>query len=1362
MAQDTEPRPARVAKILVYCPPGTNEPGFGTGYQISDRLVLTARHVVDKVPKGCDPEDAALFVELGEDGKERRVTCVWCSREGTDLALLRLDEPPRERVSPVRLGRVDVTRPTTVSALAIGYPKHAEVSIRATGEYWRGRTQVPGHIRTATTGRPGTLHFQFDDAPAAGPFRDSPWNGMSGSAVFTAGSHLLVGVVQEHNANSGVSQQTIGALDAATDQQWRDLLTEDDISPDPRPVFPDGWNQDCTDLLPHGDYLDNLADQEPFLGADRLPFVDPGDHPSAPRQVLAALTRTTESADPRLGVMLVGIPGIGKTRLCLETAALAERAGWLVVHLRRRDNHTSLEEAWQSLKKFSAPVLLVVEDLEWLAGTALQTVRSIRAPAQGGTRLAVLGPARTTTLHRADWRLPPKKTFDVVEVRADPSYQAGILRQAVRNVAKDAVHHVDEAHLLRICRGIPAIAVLLADYYNREAGRNDISAAVPLDDLGIAGWLRDMLNREELRARRPESASEPSPTPDGRLTAAVWIAAATPRAAGALTAALERRGEILSPLGNRWSPLALLESLCRAGILTRRGDTIHTVHDLYADRLLEEVLVERDSGTVWGERLGSTLDPGLDDQQVLRNVAVALQRLRDSLDDPTGRALDSAVARWCVDRGKELTALLDGDPEGQTLHTLLRLPTWRPGIRRLVEPIAELWLKRHYRDPKFRDGILAVASCLDPQVGYPYVMGWLSHNLANPRAAFAFHRLSPPEGVDAAYDEWTVERAFQWLTQNKPHPNASFVLQNLLDHGRKLGLPPGHPYAARVVAWALGWLVRNGPHRNASYVAPPLVQRPELTGAELETTAFFLLDKVAPREPYNASFALEAVLARHRTRRDLPDAVVKRAVKDSLDWLEDSRGYGLRPQAAYVLENLIPSDQCTGDALVRVVDIAMKWLARNKDVPETGRVIDPMLHLARRETYQWAKLRGDESARLAEHAVNWLSGPRTNRSTRISLLGSLLATQLIDDDADELRRCTEQALALYQETPFPTVARDLLPPLLRKTARLAKRQPDLANFRADLLDLTFDHVDRYPRDPHTSYPLTSLVSGSDLGAERYATALAATLNWLGAHPTDESGVKLLAAALRNPLASRADQGTLVDRAVGMLSPSLLGSARGRHLVKAVRAQRAETTPEWNRFVGRACAQVTDGAMPGRVDLVLQDLLHATDVLDEPVRHQLHATCVSWCAARPQSTRVFDLLPWVLRDRTLPPALRHSALAVACAGLTADAARVGTAGRLLAAVLQDGDLGDPAEADRVLAVALDWLENQVHDGTAVELLPQVAHRLRRDAGAGRATRDAVRRAVGCLDVWLLRHPAAPAEKRAGIEAHRDALALLDPG
>ncbi|GIG91174.1 S1 family peptidase [Plantactinospora endophytica] len=1365
MARDTEPRPGRVAGVFVHCPPETEYPYFGTGYQISDRLVLTAGHVFDKVPADCGPDGVSLLVELGGDGKSRRATCVWRGHDGVDLALLRLDEPPPEQVAPVRLGRVDRTRATTVSAVAMGFPKHAELRIRETGEGRRGRTQTLGRILTgADPARPGTLDFQLDATPAPAPTPDdSPWRGMSGAAVFTDESHLLVGVFREHLPDGGGSQHTVGALDAVTDQRWRDLLAAEDIQPDPRPVLPDGWNRGCPALTAYGDHADKLTAEKPFLTPGRLPFVDPGDHPSSPGRVLAALTRTAESADPQLGVMLAGIPGVGKTRLCLETAALAEREGWVVIHLGEPGHRASIEDAWRSVQVLSAPVLLVVEDLEWLADTTAETVRALRDGAHNvGARVAVLGPVRTAALRRTGGKLKPGGAFEVIEVRADPGYQAAIVRRAVRTAAGAAVDQTGEAHVLTICRGIPAIAVMLARYYNDAASEGlDISTAVPLGGDDVAGWLGKVLDREELRLPSvPEG--EPSPKPDGRLTAAAWIAAATPQSVGTLESALEKRGKILSPLGNPWQPSRLLDSLCRAGILSRSDDTIRTVHDLYADHLLTRVLVEPDSGTddhgsgaIRVKVLRRTLKPGLDDQRVLRNVAVALQRLRESLGEPTGLALDSAVAQWCVDKAEKLTALLDGDPDGQTLDTLLRLPSWRPGIRRLVEPIAESWLRRHFRDPKSRDGVLATASCLDPQVGYPYVMGWLSHNLSNPRAAFAFHRLSPPEGLDAAYDEWTVERAFWWLAQNAPHPNASFVLRDLLDHSRRLGLPPGHPHAARVVAWALGWLRRNGSHRNASYVAPPLVQRPELTGADLEATALFLLDRIAPREPYNASFALEAVLARQRQRRDLPDAVVRKAVKESLRWLRDPRGYGLRPEAAYVLENLIIPDRRSRDSFVDAVGLALNWLRKNPGVKETGRVLDRMLHLARRETDKWARLSEDESADLATLTLSWLFGPQTTRIARVSVLGALLKTRLIDDDADSLRRCADEALALYRETPSPTVARDLLPALLAKTSRLA-------DLRADLLALTFAHVARHPRDPHTSYPMTSLLSRHDLTPEEYATALAATLEWLGAHPSDESAVKLLTAALRNPRASREDRGKLVDRTVQMLSRLLPLGDSGRRLVDVLLTQRAETTPEWNRFVGRACGELAVDGMPVRAGWVLPILLRGVDVLDGPVRDELHSTCVEWCAGNPGSGRTAELLARVLTDRTLPPEVRRRASVVACARLGPGTSRVSGAGRLLAAVLRDGNPGDPAEADRILAVGLDWLEVWVDDGTAAELLPQVAHRLRRDAGAGRATGEDVRRATGYLDAWLDRHPAAPTELRAGIQAHRDALARLALG
>ncbi|MEU8352757.1 serine protease, partial [Streptomyces sp. NPDC048845] len=186
---DTAPQPGRVARICAEIPvakrKGTAKYDFGSGYRISDRLVITAAHVVGVVDVG-----GPVRVDLGGDGDFRTAECVWKDTVA-DVALLRFDEPPRTTVAPLRLGRVDRSRSGDVTARAMGHPVHTRYVDRHTGEDVRGRRDVPCVVRTAETGSPGALRIRLDATPASGAPGDSPWQGMSGAAVLTKGTGLL-------------------------------------------------------------------------------------------------------------------------------------------------------------------------------------------------------------------------------------------------------------------------------------------------------------------------------------------------------------------------------------------------------------------------------------------------------------------------------------------------------------------------------------------------------------------------------------------------------------------------------------------------------------------------------------------------------------------------------------------------------------------------------------------------------------------------------------------------------------------------------------------------------------------------------------------------------------------------------------------------------------------------------------------------------------------------------------------------------------------------------------------------------------------------------------------------------------------
>ncbi|OOC56135.1 MULTISPECIES: trypsin-like peptidase domain-containing protein [Nocardiopsis] len=156
--------------------------GGGTGYLVGPTLVLTSAHVLD----GHD----RVRVRLGVDRDGRFLACevCWEDRE-RDVALLRLEKeqpPPRLRV---RWGAFAGTGPQRYEAL--GYP-----DLALSGDDPELK-HLQGSLKPAEGLRNGELRLNIQREYV----RDVPWEGFSGTAVFTG--DLLVGVVLVHNRTTG-------------------------------------------------------------------------------------------------------------------------------------------------------------------------------------------------------------------------------------------------------------------------------------------------------------------------------------------------------------------------------------------------------------------------------------------------------------------------------------------------------------------------------------------------------------------------------------------------------------------------------------------------------------------------------------------------------------------------------------------------------------------------------------------------------------------------------------------------------------------------------------------------------------------------------------------------------------------------------------------------------------------------------------------------------------------------------------------------------------------------------------------------------------------------------------------------------
>ncbi|MER7177909.1 NACHT domain-containing protein [Streptomyces hyaluromycini] len=208
----------RVVQVVTTCVAG---PGRrGSGYQVTGKLVLTARHVL------CDASSVQVRF-LTEDGGIREV----CGKpvladSASDIALIGIADDPSagglsaDEVSPVRFARV--TR--TVDCEALGFPRFrlragTESSDRGELVWYRDSHHARGDTSPLSYMRTGRLEVTLKSAPEYDPERGrSPWEGMSGSPVWSGG--CVIGVISEHHRPDG-----LGTLAAIPVERWFKDLT---------------------------------------------------------------------------------------------------------------------------------------------------------------------------------------------------------------------------------------------------------------------------------------------------------------------------------------------------------------------------------------------------------------------------------------------------------------------------------------------------------------------------------------------------------------------------------------------------------------------------------------------------------------------------------------------------------------------------------------------------------------------------------------------------------------------------------------------------------------------------------------------------------------------------------------------------------------------------------------------------------------------------------------------------------------------------------------------------------------------------------------------------------------------------------
>ncbi|WP_439661324.1 trypsin-like peptidase domain-containing protein [Lentzea sp. HUAS TT2] len=193
---------SRVAELIVARDGGRQR---GSGYRVRTDAVLTAAHVVDGA------SSVRIRFEPDLPG-ERIVDAVsWWADPVSDIAVVTIAAD--DAVPPVSFGRIE-NRAAVLTVEAVGFPLW-KMRTDAAGLNYRDSCHATGTVAVLSNWREGTLEVVVEPATPSDT-DSSPWQGMSGSALWSGGR--VVGVIAKHHPGDGLGRLAAARIDLALDR----------------------------------------------------------------------------------------------------------------------------------------------------------------------------------------------------------------------------------------------------------------------------------------------------------------------------------------------------------------------------------------------------------------------------------------------------------------------------------------------------------------------------------------------------------------------------------------------------------------------------------------------------------------------------------------------------------------------------------------------------------------------------------------------------------------------------------------------------------------------------------------------------------------------------------------------------------------------------------------------------------------------------------------------------------------------------------------------------------------------------------------------------------------------------------------